>query len=721
MGEEGKFTRFDGLLTAAQRLLFPRERAGDQPGVGKARAEERHGGRWVSKLFVVSAALALLASFVYIFYLYATTAPRIAGDPAVTNLAQPTFEARLAFGQSPLCGAMECWLKPDFDDSGWERVGLPKLEIRKVPGYDEGLKAGHVYYRMRVAVPEHLKQGDKVVSFSFGAINHKRFEIWLNGRLVHEGQWITAADAATTITLPRRDLLLGDPAIVIKATLTGNDVGILHSRGMLVGPKTVLDAIYVTFERTSITYYLLIFFAKGSVFVIFALVYLYTRAPHGFLNFLLYSLFITLENVFIMNVGVLEYDARVMLYFLAKTTAIYCLLRFFVQHYRVYRARAPLGIAGGVMLLTSIGMAFDHGWGSKTVTVPGLFGTTDAMLLATLAFGVSVGSLHLLLLRRNHVAGQHVRVHQSFLVFVAVYAALVVVDRLTNTMVGLDKRMILDLFFFFYMALANARATGLNEGRIVTLEAHFEEKIRMEQELQEAALISRALLPSEVPHWAFCDIAVFHRSITESSGDWFAFERSPDGKLFHCILCDITGHGVQAAIIVSTCKAVLSGLALDAQEAMNRPDFLLRYAERLSQMLFHHGAGLHTATFLGVSFEPEERKLHYVIGGHPLPYKVEKGQVRALANRGNVIGVKEKPELLLKTEVFQSGDEFITFTDGVPLSSNIRVLRKFIQERGAAMSKAAPQELYDAIWREHSLKTAKKPDDDISIIWFKVA
>lgn len=721
MGKGSNSNRYVQFLDAAQRLLFPRDRARDHNVDAKGRPNNVQKRSWRSKYVVAVLGFGMALSFVYVFNFYATTIQRIRNDPRVIDLAKPLLlPAKIHFGKSPLCGGSECWTRTDFDDSTWSPVGLPRPMIRELPGYDEGVASGWIYYRLRVPVPIELKQAQDVISLSVGAINHNRFEIWLNGRLIHEGQGRTSAEAATIVTLPRSDILAGDPLLVIKAQLSPSDVGISHSRGMLIGPKAVLDATYVTFERVNVTYYVLLFFAKGSVFIIFALVYFFTRAQQGFLNFLLYALFVTIENVIIMDIGVLRPDIRVLLYFLFKTLGIYFLLRFFVQHYRIYRMRKPLLLIGSFMIAVSLIMTLDHSWGSKTLTRQQLFDVTDWMLILTVFSALLVGVINLLLLRRSQVDKQALRAHQWFLLAVTSYFVLLIVIYNSERNFGLDWRMVLDLGFFYYMALANAQMTGLNEGRIVTLEAHFEEKMRMQQELQEAALIARALLPSAVPKWPFCEINVFHKSITEASGDWFAFERSPDGKLFHFILCDITGHGLQAAIIVSTCKAVLAGLSLDAKEAMNRNDFLRFYAQRLNHLLYEQGAGLHTATFLGLTFAPDEKKVYFLIGGHPQPYKIDNGSISPLSSRGNIVGVSEHLDLVMKVSELKNGDELIAFTDGIPLSTHVRTLKQFIQNQSVSAADA-PRRLYEEVWREQSLKRSKQPDDDISIIWFKVA
>jgi len=81
----------------------------------------------------------------------------------------------------------------------------------------------------------------------------------------------------------------------------------------------------------------------------------------------------------------------------------------------------------------------------------------------------------------------------------------------------------------------------------------LEEK-RLQKEIKDAARVAAALTPEEVPQWPGFEITGFHRSLSEASGDWYFFERSTSGRFAHFVLCDISGHGVQAALVVSGCK-----------------------------------------------------------------------------------------------------------------------------------------------------------------------
>src|SRR5690606_37968021 len=114
-----------------------------------------------------------------------------------------------------------------------------------------------------------------------------------------------------------------------------------------------------------------------------------------------------------------------------------------------------------------------------------------------------------------------------------------------------------------------------------------DENTLMQAELRPANEISRVSLPSQTPRWQELEIGPFHKPMTMGSGDWYTFEVSPSGNLMHYIMCDISGHGVQAAIIVSTCKTVMSMLVTEQPELLESPTFIEKYVEVLNKTLCH--------------------------------------------------------------------------------------------------------------------------------------
>ena len=82
-----------------------------------------------------------------------------------------------------------------------------------------------------------------------------------------------------------------------------------------------------------------------------------------------------------------------------------------------------------------------------------------------------------------------------------------------------------------------------------------------------------AYKPDPLPEWDGLYIGGYHKCLHLASGDWFGFQSSKSGHLKHIIMCDITGHGVQAALVVSACKVLLGNLRAMNPEIFETTNF----------------------------------------------------------------------------------------------------------------------------------------------------
>lgn len=250
------------------------------------------------------------------------------------------------------------------------------------------------------------------------------------------------------------------------------------------------------------------------------------------------------------------------------------------------------------------------------------------------------------------------------------------------------------------------------------------EASRIADELNEAAEMAKAFRPDDVPNWPFCEIASYHKPYSEASGDWFSFRKSQSGRFFHFVLVDVTGHGVQAALAVSICKTVLA-LYRERSDTVESTNFLVLYARVLNEMLYHHGRGRHLLTMLGITFDVENSEAHFLSAGHPPPILFTQGAggertVKSLATRTTVLGLTEVFNGHMRSQKLAPGDEVLAYTDGLPIGKHLRPLNAFFKHRSADFAKD-PETLLKALWAVEYAKTGKTLDDDVSIVWFKMA
>ena len=164
-----------------------------------------------------------------------------------------------------------------------------------------------------------------------------------------------------------------------------------------------------------------------------------------------------------------------------------------------------------------------------------------------------------------------------------------------------------------------AERSRYSEVQASMLELVEAQKKYLEKEISDAAEMAVAYRPDEIPDWAEMRIQEFHESFDSASGDWYAFASAKDRKLYHFVMCDITGHGVQAALVVSACKTILSQIRIAESHLFEKDDFLVHYTTSLNRILFDQGQGRHNTTLGGITFDLENNQILLMTCGHPWP------------------------------------------------------------------------------------------------------
>lgn len=114
------------------------------------------------------------------------------------------------------------------------------------------------------------------------------------------------------------------------------------------------------------------------------------------------------------------------------------------------------------------------------------------------------------------------------------------------------------LFGFFHSYQARQRWEGFaNRVRAERLTE------RLASELALARRIQQSLLPPARPGWDAPDLACWSGPAREVGGDFYAYVRLPDGRIGLSV-GDVSGKGLPAALLVSTCLALLRGATAGA-------------------------------------------------------------------------------------------------------------------------------------------------------------
>ena len=180
-----------------------------------------------------------------------------------------------------------------------------------------------------------------------------------------------------------------------------------------------------------------------------------------------------------------------------------------------------------------------------------------------------------------------------------------------------------------------------------------------ERQREVAAEFQRAALPTALPQIAgirFDSIYVPASDRELLGGDWYDALRLNDGRVVISI-GDVAGSGLAAAVIMSSMRQVLRGVA----QVYPDPIAMLYAADRTLRI---EHPDIFVTAFVGV-FDPVVRILKYASAGHPPPLvRDSTGSVTELAPGGLPLGLRVRGETSASVMLPESA-LLVFYTDGL--------------------------------------------------------
>ncbi len=185
---------------------------------------------------------------------------------------------------------------------------------------------------------------------------------------------------------------------------------------------------------------------------------------------------------------------------------------------------------------------------------------------------------------------------------------------------------------------------------------HAQQNIK--DELQLARNLQQGLLPSSAPSTPFLKIDHMYHPITEVGGDIYDFISYPPNSL-GIFIGDASGHGLSAAFVGTISKMSLYN---HAKTEIPVAELVSRINEDLINNIH---TGHYLTCFWGI-FNFEKAVFTYCRAGHPMPIKMSSdGTITQLSTPGTFIGILANAPFEEASVVYQPGDRFFIFTDGI--------------------------------------------------------
>ncbi len=200
--------------------------------------------------------------------------------------------------------------------------------------------------------------------------------------------------------------------------------------------------------------------------------------------------------------------------------------------------------------------------------------------------------------------------------------------------------------------------------RVSSLEGKAQWAAQMQKGVKIAASRQRKLLPTRAPEVPGCEVAFVYRPAEELSGDFFDFVDAGGGRTAF-VIGDVSGHGLEAGILMGMSKKVLSIRLSEIQD----PAAAVRRANADIVKDLDRSSFVTAAVAV---YDPAARKLSLVRAGHnpPLLYNPARGEeCLKLQKGGLMLGMAQPAVFDAQLEVEQvdvrPGDLLLLYTDGL--------------------------------------------------------
>ncbi|MEJ2099892.1 MAG: SpoIIE family protein phosphatase [Desulfobacterales bacterium] len=271
--------------------------------------------------------------------------------------------------------------------------------------------------------------------------------------------------------------------------------------------------------------------------------------------------------------------------------------------------------------------------------------------------------------------------------------------------------------------LVHGNTLRSDEGKVIGNMAFITDMTEHKKALALAGEVQKSLLPQDKPEVRGLDIAGRNVSCDEIGGDYFDFlwrRENPDGP-FSVVVGDITGHGVDSALLMTAARAFLRmrasqpGTISQIISAMNR---------HLSRDVMESGRFM---TLFYLTVDPKQDRIDWVRAGHDpaILYDPQQDTFEELKGSGMARGINAGVEYVENYRYGLANGQVIAIgTDGIWEAFNKKG-KMFGKQRFKEIirqnARAGADDILNAVYREIGKFTqGQKSEDDITLVIIKV-
>ena len=240
----------------------------------------------------------------------------------------------------------------------------------------------------------------------------------------------------------------------------------------------------------------------------------------------------------------------------------------------------------------------------------------------------------------------------------------------------------------------------------------------LQLELNFAADIQKGIIPHEKFESDHLKVYAYWQPMDKVSGDYFDIFSLTDRRT-GILLCDVSGHGVPAALVTTMAKVAFTSALIESEQPA---EVFSRVNENLVK--FINTQDYLTAFFLTIS---KSLEMHYTNAAHQHAlWQNQKNQVELLDTYGMFIGAMEDASQGYEQKSVQlaPGDRIILYTDGITERKNRyselygqdRLIETLLTTRGDDIETASKKIIHDV----YSFAGSEPANDDTTLLVIEV-
>ncbi len=229
-----------------------------------------------------------------------------------------------------------------------------------------------------------------------------------------------------------------------------------------------------------------------------------------------------------------------------------------------------------------------------------------------------------------------------------------------------------------------------------------------ERERTTADALQRAMLPAQLPQFPDMSFSASYSAASESQrvgGDFYDAFELPDGRVALTI-GDVTGHGLEAAVIMGEIRQGLRAAAFESAE----PAAIL---DRANRLFMASGRSVFVTAIFGI-LDPVTGRFVYATAGHPSPLVASQGEVQRLPASGLPIGLRDDEGVDFALQL-RAPVTIVLFTDGlIEFGRDIEAGERRIEEAVRTLAGEPIDHLAGALMK--AVLGEDEPTDDVAIL-----